>query len=137
MRDQLRVARLAMQSPNHCSSCSIYTLSPNHMFFHGSYLSKTPHESVLHDINGNFHFTHILPQNKKQRGNTGDDVSLLKPQSPPSVTHLFQQGHTFLFFPNNSTSWRSSVQTYEQVILIQTTTSLVITLAIMVPKGHS
>jgi hypothetical protein len=48
---------------------------------------------------------------------------LLKPQSPFPVTYLLQQGHTSWSFPNISTNWGSSDQTYGPVgaFLIQTT----------------
>lgn len=36
-----------MQAPHRCLLIPIYTLSKHYMFSHGSYLSKTPHESEL------------------------------------------------------------------------------------------
>lgn len=47
---------------------------------------------------------------------------LLKPLSPPLVTHLLQQGHTFWSFQTISTNWGPNTQIYEPMgtILIQT-----------------
>jgi hypothetical protein len=39
-----------------------------------------------------------------ERGSDGAWLGLLKPQSPPPVTHLLQQGHTSQSFPNSSTN---------------------------------
>jgi hypothetical protein len=39
-------------------------------------------------------------------------LGVLKPISPSSMTHLLQQGHTSLIFPNCSTNWRSNIQAY-------------------------
>jgi hypothetical protein len=53
-------AKLAMQAYCPCLLSSIYTLSKRHMSFHGSCLSKAPHESVSHDTPRNFPFQKIM-----------------------------------------------------------------------------
>jgi hypothetical protein len=50
---------------------------------------------------------------KREREKLGLADSLLKPQRPPPVTHLLQQGHTSQAFLNSSTNSAPSIQTYE------------------------
>lgn len=37
-------------------------------------------------------------------------MNLLRPQSPPLVTHLLKQGHTSESLPNSSINWKPCIQ---------------------------
>lgn len=56
-RDQQGVARLGIRGCQHCLFSPIYTPPPNHVSSLRSCLSKTPRESVSHDISRHFHFS--------------------------------------------------------------------------------
>lgn len=57
----------------------------------------------------------LYPTHLKQRQLTRNHQRLLKAQNLSPVTFLFQKGHTFQSFPNNSTNGGSIVETYKPI----------------------